>query len=169
MYSIKEKIRFIVDNNECGLVAVSVTCIHPHSVNNDMSSWFDMLSHWVTPGWLSATANKLNCSKWFWRYNLATIQLIFNQTRPKALFSKNYNLGWFRLYCQNQIIWFQIILGLFSDCYCGTQPPMCDHMWHHIMSITGWAHSSLRGHTHHHKATLTIHNNKFNKFMIFIY
>jgi hypothetical protein len=28
-------------------------------------------------GWLSATANKLDCSKRFWRYNLATIQLIF--------------------------------------------------------------------------------------------
>jgi hypothetical protein len=38
-----------------------------------------------------------------------------NQTRPKALFGRNYNLGLFRLYCQNWIIWFPIILGLFSD------------------------------------------------------
>jgi hypothetical protein len=27
--------------------------IHP---DNDMSSWFDVLSHWVTHGWLSAIA-----------------------------------------------------------------------------------------------------------------
>jgi hypothetical protein len=42
MYFTKEKseiIRFIVDNNECGLVAVSATpLVHPHSVDNDMLS-----------------------------------------------------------------------------------------------------------------------------------
>jgi hypothetical protein len=33
-------------------VAVSATpLVHPHSVDNDMLSWFDVLSHWVTHGW----------------------------------------------------------------------------------------------------------------------
>jgi hypothetical protein len=37
--------------------------VHP---DNEMSSWFDVLSHWVTHGWLSATEQS--------GYNPATIR-----------------------------------------------------------------------------------------------
>jgi hypothetical protein len=40
-------------------------------------------------GWLSTTANKLNCSKQFWWYNLATIQLIFAIKQGLIIVSDN--------------------------------------------------------------------------------
>jgi hypothetical protein len=66
--TLQKLIKFIVDDNKCGLVAVSptpqwCTC---SSLEYDMSSWFDLLSHWVTHGWLSATEQS--------GYNLATIR-----------------------------------------------------------------------------------------------
>jgi hypothetical protein len=68
----KEKIRFIVDNNECSLVVVSVTLVRLTT-----TCYHDLMCCHSAHGWLSTTANKLNCSKQFWQYNLATIQLIF--------------------------------------------------------------------------------------------
>jgi hypothetical protein len=63
--TLRKLINFIVD--ECGLVAVSLTsqwCARS-SLEYDMPSWFDVLSHWVMHGWLSTTEQS--------GYNLATI------------------------------------------------------------------------------------------------
>jgi hypothetical protein len=62
--------------------------VHP---DNNMSSWLDVLSHWVTCGWLSTTAissNKLRLFKIILAVQSGNNPAyICNQTRPKVAFT----------------------------------------------------------------------------------